>query len=188
LEERGELMIYNIFFYLFCSILILSAGAAVRTRNVVHSILFFMLLALSSSALMLLIGAEFFSIFSLTVYSGMLGILVFFVYNFDFNKKIERKFNKKEILLTGIAILIFSVEILIVIYFTFKEKKLSSMELDKAFSLEGIKTLLQNISFLLFDIYSYNLRLCGVILFVGIISSLLIMRRKNILREVRKKK
>jgi NADH:ubiquinone oxidoreductase subunit 6 (subunit J) len=177
------MMIYNILFYCLCGLLILSAIAAVLARNITYSILCVVAIAISSCGLMLLIGVGFFSIFSLIIYSGMMVILLFFVHNFDSTKVIERKWDKKRYLLVSILSLIFLLEILTVIYFLCEENQLPLVMLNKEFSLIGTKALLQNTSFLLFSAYSYSLEVCGVILFVGIVSSLLIMHERNILRK-----
>ena len=169
----------DILFYWFSSLLIFSAAVTVLTKNIRYSILFVTVVTMSSSALMFLIGAGVFAFFSIILYSGMVGILLFFVFAFNLNKEIDKSFGSRRNVLVSVATFVFLIVTLVGIYFSFKEKKIVLMSANKKFSLDGVNILLQKISFLLFGTYSYVLEICGVILFVGIIASIVLLFKKK---------
>lgn len=69
----------QILFYLFSTILVLSAGAVVTVRNPVHAAMFLVLSFVTSSALWLLLEAEFLAITLVLVYVGAVMVLFLFV-------------------------------------------------------------------------------------------------------------
>lgn len=69
----------TIMFYLFSTILVLSAGAVVTVRNPVHAALFLVLAFFTTSAIWLLLEAEFLAITLVLVYVGAVMVLFLFV-------------------------------------------------------------------------------------------------------------
>ena len=69
----------QILFYLFSTILVLSAGAVITVRNPVHAAMFLVLCFVTSSALWLLLEAEFLAITLVLVYVGAVMVLFLFV-------------------------------------------------------------------------------------------------------------
>jgi NADH-quinone oxidoreductase subunit J len=69
----------QIVFYAFSSLLLLAAGMVVTARNPVHSALFLVLAFFASSALWLLLEAEFLAITLVLVYVGAVMVLFLFV-------------------------------------------------------------------------------------------------------------
>jgi len=69
----------QILFYLFAAILVLSAGLVVTVRNTVHAAMFLVLSFFTSSALWLLLEAEFLAITLVLVYVGAVMVLFLFV-------------------------------------------------------------------------------------------------------------
>ena len=69
----------KIIFYLFATILVLAAMRVITARNPVHSALFLVLAFFSSSALWILIEAEFLAITLVLVYVGAVMVLFLFV-------------------------------------------------------------------------------------------------------------
>lgn len=69
----------SILFYLFASILVLSAGAVVTVRNPVFAALFLVLSFFTSAAIWLLLEAEFLAITLVLVYVGAVMVLFLFV-------------------------------------------------------------------------------------------------------------
>ncbi|MBV8060151.1 MAG: NADH-quinone oxidoreductase subunit J [Alphaproteobacteria bacterium] len=69
----------EIVFYLFATILILSAGMVVASRNPVHAVLYLVLAFFNAAGLFLLIGAEFVAFILVIVYVGAVAVLFLFV-------------------------------------------------------------------------------------------------------------
>lgn len=69
----------EIIFYLFSVALLLSAGAVVAARNTIHSALFLVLTFFTTSAIWLLLEAEFLAITLILVYVGAVMVLFLFV-------------------------------------------------------------------------------------------------------------
>ena len=69
----------QIVFYFFAAVLIFSAGAVITVRNPVHAALFLILAFFTTSALWLLLEAEFLAITLVLVYVGAVMVLFLFV-------------------------------------------------------------------------------------------------------------
>ena len=67
------------FFWLFATVLTLSAVAVVTARNPVHSVLFLILAFVNAAGLFLLLGAEFLAMILVVVYVGAVAVLFLFV-------------------------------------------------------------------------------------------------------------
>ena len=72
-------MIASLAFYLFATILLVSAGMVVTARNPVHSVLWLVLAFFNAAALFLLAGAEFLAMILVIVYVGAVAVLFLFV-------------------------------------------------------------------------------------------------------------
>lgn len=72
-------MITQYIFYFFAALLILAAGMVVTVRNPVHAALFLVLAFFSSSAVWLMLEAEFLAIVLILVYVGAVMVLFLFV-------------------------------------------------------------------------------------------------------------
>jgi len=72
-------MITQIAFYLFSTVLLLSAVGVVFARNPVHSVLLLILCFFNAAGLMLLLGAEFIAMIMVIVYVGAVAVLFLFV-------------------------------------------------------------------------------------------------------------
>ncbi len=72
-------MIANLAFYLFSTILLISAVMVVSARNPVHSVLFLILAFFNAAALFLIVGAEFLAMVLVIVYVGAVAVLFLFV-------------------------------------------------------------------------------------------------------------
>ena len=69
----------SIAFYVFATVLILSALMVVSARNPVHSVLFLILCFFNAAALFILLGAEFLAMVLVVVYVGAVAVLFLFV-------------------------------------------------------------------------------------------------------------
>ncbi len=72
-------MLVQILFYIFATILVVSALGVIVARNPVHSALGLVMCFLTSAAIWLLIGAEFLAIVLVLVYVGAVMVLFLFV-------------------------------------------------------------------------------------------------------------
>lgn len=66
-------------FSLFATIALISALMVIRSKNPVHSVLFLILVFCNSSALLILLGLDFFAMIFLVVYVGAIAVLFLFV-------------------------------------------------------------------------------------------------------------
>ncbi len=72
-------MIQTLAFYLFASIVVLSAVLTISARNPVHSVLWLILAFFNAAGLMLILGAEFIAMLLVIVYVGAVAVLFLFV-------------------------------------------------------------------------------------------------------------
>jgi NADH-quinone oxidoreductase subunit J len=72
-------MVADIIFYLFATITVIAALGVVSVKNQVHSVLFLVLTFFTTSALFVLLGAEFLAAILIMVYMGAVAILFLFV-------------------------------------------------------------------------------------------------------------
>ncbi len=79
LFQSIDIMIETLVFYLFSTILIVSAVMVVTARNPVHSVLFLILGFFNSAGLFILLGAEFIAMIMVIVYVGAVAVLFLFV-------------------------------------------------------------------------------------------------------------
>ena len=72
-------MIQAIAFYLFATIVIVSAAMTISSRNPVHSVMWLILAFFNAAGLMVLVGAEFIAMLLVIVYVGAVAVLFLFV-------------------------------------------------------------------------------------------------------------
>jgi len=72
-------MLQALAFYLFASIVLISAVLVITARNPVHSVLFLILAFFNSAGLFVLLGAEFIAMILVIVYVGAVAVLFLFV-------------------------------------------------------------------------------------------------------------
>lgn len=72
-------MLETIAFYLFATVLTLSALRVITARNPVHSVLFLILAFFNAAGLFVLLGAEFVAMILVIVYVGAVAVLFLFV-------------------------------------------------------------------------------------------------------------
>ncbi len=72
-------MISTIVFYLFATVLTLSALAVITARNPVHAVLFLVLAFFNAAGMFLQLGAEFVAFILIIVYVGAVAVLFLFV-------------------------------------------------------------------------------------------------------------
>ena len=72
-------MIVSVFFWLFASVLLVSAALVITLRNPVHAVLFLILAFFNGAGLFLLAGAEFLAMILVVVYVGAVLVLWLFI-------------------------------------------------------------------------------------------------------------
>ena len=72
-------MIQVLAFYLFASVVVLSAVLTITARNPVHSVLWLIMAFFNAAGLMLILGAEFIAMLLVIVYVGAVAVLFLFV-------------------------------------------------------------------------------------------------------------
>jgi len=72
-------LIQAIAFYIFASVVIVSAALTISVRNPVHSVLWLILAFFNAAGLMVLVGAEFIAMLLVIVYVGAVAVLFLFV-------------------------------------------------------------------------------------------------------------
>jgi NADH-quinone oxidoreductase subunit J len=72
-------MLATLAFYVFATVMLVSAALVVSARNAVHSVLFLILTFFNAAGLFLLAGAEFLAMILVIVYVGAVAVLFLFV-------------------------------------------------------------------------------------------------------------
>lgn len=166
----------KIVFYLFATILVLSALRVITAKNPVHAALFLVLTFFSCSALWILLEAEFLAITLVLVYVGAVMVLfLFVVMMLNINVDVMREGFIKY-LPVGIAVAIISaIEMGIVITGNFKSDK--SQELvrhaDNYSNTEAIGRVL-------YTEYLFAFEVAAVVLLVAIVAAISLTMRKRL--------
>ena len=100
--------IYDIIFYLFAAVTVISAFFVVTTRNIVHSAFFLLFTFFGVTGIYVLLGADFVAIVQLIVYVG--GILILLIFGVMLTNKITNvqiKTGTMQMLPAAIALLMY---------------------------------------------------------------------------------
>jgi NADH-quinone oxidoreductase subunit J len=179
-------------FYLFSTVLLLSAFAVVVVRNTVYSVLFLILTFVNAACLFVLSGSEYLAMLLIVVYVGAIAVLFLFVVmmlNVDKAKKNEP--NRKRPLLLMITALLFS-EIFII-------SKFSSIKFYEKVNLYPIDKNISNVKAIgnvLYTDFILPFQISGIILFVAMIGAIVLtikdsnrlLKKQNIADQVLRSK
>lgn len=174
----------EIIFYIFSTVLVLSAATVVSARNTVHAVLFLVLAFLNAAALFVILGAEFLAMLLVVVYVGAIAVLfLFVVMMLDVDKKqVQEKIRKHVPLLILMSLVMFA-EIFMVIKVStvkfYETKTLMPMAKD-VHNVEAIGNVLYTDFILPFQI-------SGIVLFVAMIGAI-VLTLKDETRFIRKQK
>lgn len=189
-------MIVNLAFYIFSSVLILSALIVISSRNPIYSVLFLILAFFNSAALFLLSNAEFLAMLLVIVYVGAVALLFLFVImmlNIEFKSK---SILKTKYLITGLVVaIILFVEIMLVV--NSMDISISANELvdiSKTHMMTN-ETNTAQIGKILYTDFFLHFQLAGLVLLVGMIGSVVLahrhkedLKRQNITKQVSRKR
>jgi len=171
------MFLFSISFYLFSSIAVFSALMVISAKNPVHSVLFLILSFINSSALFVLLGAEFLAMILVVVYVGAVAVLFLFVV-----MMLDINFVK---LREGLQYLPFGALLGIVLFtelaMIFLTDKLSAMSLME-FSTYPIYSETENtkdLGSVLYTDYFVLFQLSGLILLVAMIGSIVLTLRQR---------
>lgn len=161
-------MIQSAFFYLFATVMLLSAFRVVTARNPVHAVLFLMLTFIQAAGLWLMLYAEFLGIVLVLVYLGAVMVMFLFVIMM-LNLKIQRprsfwKHFPLALLLGAVIV----AEMVYVLMRTFSKAPSQPMAMPPQADGSNIKAL----GLLLYEHYVYPVQIAGVILLVGMIAAI----------------
>ncbi len=159
--------VIELVFYLFSTVLILSALAVITVRNAVYAALFLVLAFFSSAAIWMLLEAEFLAITLVLVYVGAVMVLfLFVVMMLDVNSARVREGFARYLPVGVIVALIMAGELLFVIWTKGAEK----LPLPPGQSGAGANTAM--LGERLYTVYLYPFEIAAVILLVGIVAAI----------------
>ena len=181
-------------FYVFAAILLVAALGVITSRNPVHSVLFLVLAFVQSSALWLMMDAEFLAIALVLVYVGAVMVLFLFVDDaghqcrgavmvlflfvvmmLDINLEEIRKGFTRYLPIGGVVALIVVVEIGHVIWF--RSQGLAFLSTPEPHPADYSNT--KELGAVLYTQYVYAFELAAVILLLAIVAAItLTMRRR----------
>ncbi len=166
-------------FYIFSSVILLSALMVISARNPVHSVLFLILAFLNAAGIFVILHAEFLAMILIIVYVGAVAVLfLFVVMMLDIKTTIEKS-NILQYMPIGLFIgFVFIAELVIVLINT--KLELSNMQilsnpLNKFAELSNTKA----IGSVLYTDYILHFQLAGVILLIAMIGSIVLTLRER---------
>jgi len=159
--------VIELVFYLFSTVLTLSALAVITVRNAVYAALFLVLAFFSSAAIWVLLEVEFLAITLVLVYVGAVMVLfLFVVMMLDVNSERVREGFARYLPVGIIVALIMAGELMFVIWTTGAEKlPLATGQADA-----GTNTAM--LGERLYTAYLYPFEIAAVILLVGIVAAI----------------
>ena len=172
------MLLYSISFYFFSIIAILSALMVISSKNPVYSVLFLILSFVNTSALFVLLGAEFLAMILIVVYVGAVAVLFLFVVMMLDINFIKLREGFLQYLPFGVLLGIVLFAELGMLFYT---KKFAAKNLVEHSSIpklnEGENT--RNLGNVLYTDYFYLFQISGVILLVAMIGSIVLTLRQR---------
>ncbi|MDD2814591.1 MAG: NADH-quinone oxidoreductase subunit J [Thiotrichaceae bacterium] len=168
------MIIEKLIFYVFAAILVFAAARVISVRNPVHAALFLVLAFFSSSAIWMLLHAEFLAITLVLVYVGAVMVLfLFVVMMLDINLAVLRE-GFAHYLPVGILVgLVILAEMLMVVGRWQLDKNVVKTAVETGSNTEAIGKVL-------YTVYVYPFEIAAVILLVAMIAAItLTMRPKR---------
>jgi len=168
-------------FYLFSFVIFASGTMVIFSKNPVHSVLFLILAFFNSSALFILLGAEFLAMILIIVYVGAVAVLfLFVVMMLDINFTKIREGILQYLPISGLVALILLIELLFVGTTWFYSS--DSIEIIakpfSEFAYSGL-TNTKAIGHVLYTDYFYLFQIAGMILLVAMVGAILLTMRQR---------
>lgn len=162
--------LYDIIFYLFAALTLISGVFVVTNRNVVHSAFFLMFTLLGISGLYVLLAADFIAVVQLMVYVG--GILILLLFGVMITNKVTNVPIKSGVLNVVPSIVVVGLFAGALVYVMGFTNWNSATPLPAKESIAGIGELLINQYVLIFE-------LLGILLLIALIGAASIARREK---------
>ena len=175
------MLLGNFLFYLFSFVIVASSIMVIFSRNPVHSVLFLILAFFNSSALFVLLGAEFLAMILIIVYVGAVAVLfLFVVMMLDINFTKIKEGILQYLPIGGLVALILLVELLFVgtTWFYSSESAEIVAQPFSGFEQHGF-TNTQAIGQVLYTDYFYPFQIAGIILLVAMVGAILLTMRQR---------
>jgi len=172
------MIIYQISFYFFASIIVISSLFVISSKNPVHSVLFLILSFVTTACLFILLGAEFLAMILIVVYVGAVAVLFLFVVmmlDINFIKLREGFLQYLPIaVLLGIVLL----SELLMVFLSKKMLTSGLIEFSNTpyFSSSGNT---KDIGIVLYTEFFYLFQISGLILLVAMIGSIILTLRQR---------
>ena len=165
----------NLFFFLFSTVILISAIAVISSRNPVHSVLFLILAFVNSAGIFVLAGAEFLAMILLIVYVGAVAVLFLFVVmmlniSLDNIKQQSKKYFFSGILVGGVLML--------ELIFSFVNRDVLNKKSNNLINTSS-QTNTHEIGKVMYTDYFFIFQLSGCILLVAMIGAIVLTLRKR---------
>lgn len=177
-------MISAISFYLFATVLIISALMVISSRNPVHSVLFLILSFFNAAGLFVLLGAEFIAMILVIVYVGAVAVLfMFVVMMLDINFVELRKGAMQYIPLGLLVAAVLLIELFLLYNnWNFAPEAINNLN---APAIPGQGSNTHELGKILYTQYVFPFQVSGLILLVSMIGAIVLThrRRADVLRQ-----
>lgn len=171
------MIIYNIFFYLFSFLLIVSAIGVVSIRNTVYSVLLLIFAFFNAAGLFLMMGAEFLAMALIIVYVGAVAVLFLFVVmmlniNVISVSPISKKYKFFAMLISGLLFINLAIAV--------HKSMESNFAISKPVSrIPDDITNTKALGMILYTDYSLAFEVVGLILLIAMIGAIVLTYRKR---------
>lgn len=165
-----SVLLPQLVFYVFASILVLSALRVVTARNSVHSVLFLMLSFFTASGLFILLGAEFIAMLLVIVYVGAVAVLFLFVVmmlNIRFSS-LQKQFVRYVPVGMLVALAILAELVIVVLNATSEKHIFAIAEAPMVADVQNTEAL----GMILYTDYAYAFEMAGLILLVAMVGAI----------------
>lgn len=167
----------TLLFYIFSSILIISALVVVSAKNAVHSVMFLILAFVNAAGLFVLLQAEFLAMLLVIVYVGAIAVLFLFVVMMLNIDEAKNKIKKAGYIFTILIGAVLMIELYIIVnvsdIFAYNFPKISTVPIDNNI------TNTEAIGNVLYTDFIFPFQLAGAILFVAMIGAIVLTMREN---------
>jgi len=165
-----SVLLPQLVFYVFASILVVSALRVVTARNSVHSVLFLMLSFFTASGLFILLGAEFIAMLLVIVYVGAVAVLFLFVVmmlNIRFSS-LQKQFVRYVPVGMLVALAILAELVIVVLNATSEKHIFAIAEAPMVADVQNTEAL----GMVLYTDYAYAFEMAGLILLVAMVGAI----------------
>jgi NADH-quinone oxidoreductase subunit J len=170
-------VIQAIAFYIFATVVIVSAGLTIASRNPVHSVMWLILAFFNAAGLMVLCGAEFIAMLLVIVYVGAVAVLFLFVVMMLDIEVAAMRAGFARYLPLGLAL---AVALLAEVIIAFQAWSVGGVQLAaRAAPIAPEVSNIQAIGNLLYTRYLFIFEGAGLVLLVAMIGAIVLTHRKR---------